>query len=546
MPSSVPENYPEQIGDYKLLELLGEGGQGAVFRARHVDARLAKRDGGDVALKLLYPRLAKYEEALKRFKDEYYTGFDLTVKGSHPSITKMYHWIDADPYFALVMELVDGRTLQSEIDEHRGAITWEQRTAKVSAQHIIKQLCDGIGHAHKQQVIHRDIKPLNIIITEDGSVRILDFGIAKQMDIRGYTQDGTMGDPDYMAPEQFTDPKSVRETADIYALGMTIYYMLTRRLPWDENESDYNVKTRKIRGDIPSPTTLYADIPPYVEKAIMQALNPKPEQRFQSTEAFYKALTTPEVVVQIDDEGESEGEGEGDIELELWPDERPPSSQAMSGFEKAVLGCTGSIALTAVLALVVAEISLSDKAEPPPPTEQSSIREPPTPASSKPKSVPTPEDSVEMRVLTYRTGCNQGRLNDCIDLATWFETGTIPKEKTKIVPDASQAEQLYNAAFELAKERCSKASPTSCYWEAHLMYEGKGTPKDEAVGERRLERACYAFKSARACLDYGKLYQTEDLDIAQDAYLVGAGLADQLPYSDECRKAHDRLAGESG
>jgi serine/threonine protein kinase len=147
-----------------------------------------------------------------------------------------------------------------------------------------------VEYAHSQGVVHRDIKPENVVVGTNGSLKILDFGIAKDLE-DGKTKTGTgMGTVDYMAPEQYTDASKVDQRADIYALGMTLYEMLAGRLPWAASTTEFKVLTLKSQGDFPPPTDFYPEIPEGVLRALDGALAVELGDRFTDVGAFRRAL----------------------------------------------------------------------------------------------------------------------------------------------------------------------------------------------------------------------------------------------------------------
>jgi len=273
---------PTSIGAYEVLETLGEGGMGAVYRGRHRSDGIAKRQGGDVAIKMMHPQYASDATYLDRFEREATLGLKL----DHPGIVKVLDLVVDGGVLALVMELVDGRPLSRMIGIETGPIPWSR------ALPLFKQLSEAVAHAHEHGVVHRDLKPENIVISAAGTLKVLDFGIAKELGaVESRTRTSTgMGTVDYMAPEQYTDAKHVDHRADLYALGMTLYEMLAGRLPWEPGTTEYTVLNKKARDEIPPPTTFYPDIPPHVVAALRRAMSVTPEGRFASVADFLSAL----------------------------------------------------------------------------------------------------------------------------------------------------------------------------------------------------------------------------------------------------------------
>jgi serine/threonine protein kinase/uncharacterized membrane protein YhaH (DUF805 family) len=272
---------PTTIGAYDLIELVGEGGMGVVYRGRHRVHAIAARQGGDVAVKLLHVHLSGNAGLVDRFRTE----AEALAALDHPNIVQVHDMVEESGRFALVMEWVPGRPLSHLIGRETGPVPWER------ASRMVRPMLDAIEHAHARGIIHRDLKPENVRVLPDGDVKVLDFGIARVGRGRGGTSTGTvMGTVDYMAPEQYNDARSVDARADVYALGMTLYVMVAGHLPWDPSEPEFGVMQRKHRGDLELPTTFYPAIPPWVVEAIMAALHHDPSQRTTSVVALRSAL----------------------------------------------------------------------------------------------------------------------------------------------------------------------------------------------------------------------------------------------------------------
>jgi formylglycine-generating enzyme required for sulfatase activity/tRNA A-37 threonylcarbamoyl transferase component Bud32 len=285
--SSSSPNVGDAIGAYRILGELGRGGMGVVYRAQHRTAAIAKRQGGEVAIKVLHAQYAQNPLFQERFERE----ASLGLKLNHPGIVNVHDLVVAEGgRLAFAMELAEGRPLSEVIGQETGPIPWEQ------AWPMFKQLLDAVNYAHTQGVVHRDLKPENVVVSADNQLKILDFGIAKDLE-GGKTKTGTgMGTVDYMAPEQYLDAKRVDGRADIYALGMTFYEMLAGRLPWEKSESEYGILNAKAEGRIPPPTEFYPEIPAGVVAAVQRALSVKKGDRFESCEAFGAELSA--VVLQ--------------------------------------------------------------------------------------------------------------------------------------------------------------------------------------------------------------------------------------------------------
>jgi serine/threonine-protein kinase len=256
------------FGNYKIEQKLGEGGMGEVFRG--VDMMLER----EVAIKFLRPELASQQQVVERFRSEAVT----LAKLNHPNIATLYSFMRQGDSFIMVLEYVRGVTLDHVIQQ-RGAIPVE------SAIPIFCQMLDGIQEAHDFGIIHRDIKPANMMLTEKGTLKVLDFGIARILGTARMTRQGNIiGTIEYMSPEQVrgfeTDARS-----DIYSLGMLLYEMLTGRCPFDIQNEFELMKAQIEQYPVP-PRQLNPAIPEVVEQAIWRSIHKDPAQRFQSAAEF--------------------------------------------------------------------------------------------------------------------------------------------------------------------------------------------------------------------------------------------------------------------
>jgi serine/threonine protein kinase len=270
----------DRIGGYSLIERLGEGGMGEVWRARHDNPRVVEGQGGDVAIKLIHAHYARNDKVRGRFHREVEIGLSLR----HPSIVRSHGLVESGDDLGLVMEYVPGQTLDDWLHGCQGPIPW------VEARPIFDQLLDALEYAHLHGVIHRDLKPSNVMRCPDGRIRVLDFGIARRRDSQITATRSGMGTVDYMAPEQYTHAKAVDARADMYALGMTLYQLLAGRLPWDPTTSEFEVMVKKSKETLPSPTEFFADIPPHVVRAIQACIHPDRDDRPTDVPALRRLL----------------------------------------------------------------------------------------------------------------------------------------------------------------------------------------------------------------------------------------------------------------
>jgi serine/threonine protein kinase len=260
------------VGNYKITEKIGEGGMGAVFKG--VDLMLER----EVAVKVLRPEFSSQPELVERFRAEAVT----LAKLNHPNIATLHSFFRQANDFFMVMEFVRGEALDSVI-RRGGAMAPQQ-----AVMHFCQAL-DGIGRAHKLGIVHRDIKPANVMITEDGSIKVMDFGIARVLGTARMTKQGNIiGTIEYMSPEAIQGHE-VDARADIYSLGILLYEMLTGRVPF-EADTEFSLMMAQIQQAPPPPRTFAPHIPIGVEQAIMRSLAKKPEARFQTAADFRVAL----------------------------------------------------------------------------------------------------------------------------------------------------------------------------------------------------------------------------------------------------------------
>ena len=259
-----------KIGEYKILKKLGEGGMGAVYQAVRLDL------GRTVALKILPPKLAQDDpDALERFKREARSAAVL----DHPNVVIVYHVGSEGKHHFIEMQYVDGQSLQQRL-EREGKLPVDDATR------IVQDAAGALAAAHKQNIIHRDIKPANIMLTSEGQVKVMDFGLAK--DVTGATQltvsGHIMGTPYYMSPEQCLARK-LDARSDIYSLGATYYHLLAGSFPYS---GDSLLEILRQHTDAPIPQL--CDAPACVQGIIDRSMAKKPEDRFQTMNEFASAL----------------------------------------------------------------------------------------------------------------------------------------------------------------------------------------------------------------------------------------------------------------
>lgn len=263
----------QRLGDYEILGVLGAGGMGKVYKVRNVISDRVE------AMKILLPNLASEKELADRFLRE----IKLLAALHHPDIASLRTALTLDNQLVMIMEYVDGVTLASRLQE-----------GPISAGDTVKyvdQVLNALGYAHKLGIVHRDIKPANMMLTNDGTVKLMDFGIARSGTDRSLTTSGTtLGSLNYMAPEQIKgDPTDAR--SDIYSLGVSMYEMVTGMLPF-EAASSFSMMSAHVEQIPKAPIVHKPGLPQSLNQIIMMALAKDPAQRFQTADAFRAALAT--------------------------------------------------------------------------------------------------------------------------------------------------------------------------------------------------------------------------------------------------------------
>lgn len=257
---------------YKITEKIGSGGMADVYKAE--DTVLNRT----VAIKLLHPQLAQEKDFIARFKREAQAAANL----SHPGIVNIYDWGKEEESYFIAMEFLKGQTLK-EIIREEGPLEPEKAVS------IAAQVCAALDFAHRHDVIHRDIKPQNIIITSEGDVKVTDFGIARAGPST-ITQTGSiLGTAHYLSPEQ-AQGRHVEAASDIYSLGVVLFEMLTGRLPF-EGENPVTVAMKHVHEPPPKPSSLNPSVPEPLETITLKALSKHPETRYISAKEMKEDLT---------------------------------------------------------------------------------------------------------------------------------------------------------------------------------------------------------------------------------------------------------------
>jgi len=264
-----------RIGDYEILGVLGAGGMGKVFKVRNVLSDRVE------AMKILLPDLAGREDLASRFLRE------IKVLGAlnHPNIASLRTALTLNNQLVMIMEYVEGKTLAEVLT--RAPI--QPQDAKTYTDQIL----DALSYAHKRGVIHRDIKPANMMLTPDGVIKLMDFGIARSGNDQSLTVTGTtLGSLYYMSPEQVKgEPTDAR--SDLYSLGVSLYEMVTGKRPFCA-DSDYSLMAAHVQQPVIPPIELRSDLPASLNEIILMAMAKEPSRRFQTADAFRNALSKVE------------------------------------------------------------------------------------------------------------------------------------------------------------------------------------------------------------------------------------------------------------
>lgn len=343
-------------GRYQIIRTIGEGGMANVYLA--YDTILER----EVAVKVLRGDLANDEKFVKRFQREAKAASSL----NHPNIVEMYDVGEDDGNYFIVMEYVNGKTLKNLIKK-RGALSLSETID------IMLQLTSGIACAHDSYIIHRDIKPQNVMILEDGRVKITDFGIAVALNSTELTQtNSVMGSVHYLPPEQ-ANGSGATVKSDIYSLGILMYELLTGKLPF-KGDNAVEIAIKQMKDRLPSIIAQNPNVPQCVENVVLRACAKNPENRYESVREMHEDLKTVLAESRRDEprliydypEGEP-GEEKKTKSVEKKKDEevvvKPDVSKSKEGKKEVnkfrmVVGMIGMVTVFVIVALLIAFFAL--------------------------------------------------------------------------------------------------------------------------------------------------------------------------------------------
>ncbi len=337
-------------GRYEILELIGFGGMAIVFKAYDL---LGKRY---VAVKILKDEYLESEDFKRRFRNE----SKAIALLSHPNIVKVLDVNFSDNIQYIVMEYIDGITLKEYI-EQQGSVKWKE------AVHFTVQILRALQHAHDNGIVHRDIKPQNVMLLEDGTIKVMDFGIARFARESGKTlSDKAIGSVHYISPEQAQGAPTDEKT-DIYAVGVILYEMLTGRVPFD-GDTPVSIAIKQMQIEPPPPTPLKPDLPLGLEEIILRAMQKEPALRYQTAAEMLRDIDefkhNPDVVFEyryFNSDGTTKYFDR--VSSEEIAVEREPRRKQRSYTMNILAGVTAACVILAIVALVFFFRALSTPTE---------------------------------------------------------------------------------------------------------------------------------------------------------------------------------------
>ena len=387
-------NKGERLGDYEIVDVLGAGGMGKVYKVRNVISDRVE------AMKVLLPNLESDPDLADRFMRE------IKVQASlqHPNIAALHTALRVNNQLLMLIEFVEGVTIEQQL--RSGPIPVQK------AVDYIGQVLQALGYAHSRGVVHRDIKPANIMLMPNGSVKLMDFGIARLSADRRLTQTGrTVGSLYYMSPEQIQGALDLDARSDLYSLGVSLYEMVTARRPF-MGDSDYSIMAAHLSARPVPPIEVDPSLPSALNDVILMAIAKEPAQRFQTADAFRMALQSvtagarglPSSATKVVAGGMAPA---GAAPARQMP---PPAAQPAvapaqaSGSKRGLYMAIGSVVTVAVLAFAAlqapklfkpseaAESQLATPAAqaPPPHTAPPSVEQQPQATAPAPSAPPAP------------------------------------------------------------------------------------------------------------------------------------------------------------
>lgn len=379
----MPNRVGTTIGKYKLLELLGRGGMAEVYKARHPTL------GRDVTVKILHPHLAEGEGFLARFERE----AKAVAAMRHPNIVQIFDYEAAEDAKYMVMEFVDAGTLQDRFS----ALAREGKRMPIrEALPLLRQVAAALDYAHGRGILHRDVKPSNILLDSSGNAYLTDFGIARILSAAQFTATGVMiGTPAYMSPEQGAG-EELSAASDIYSLGVIAYELLAGRVPFTSETTPLAVIHKHIHEPPPNLHTLREGLPAAVEDAVEKALSKNPRGRFRNAGEFIRALekALPEETVRRLDGGPAEKA-------------LPRSAQPTVLMEEPAAPIRSRLP-TEVMESAAAETAPKVQETPEPVRREETVESAPAPAGEPPPSPPRKAETPQRKAAVPAAGIAEG------------------------------------------------------------------------------------------------------------------------------------------